>query len=78
MVCNMKPAMFGNPSMEVIKHSCIKVDVNFIGVIGRTVSGSSVKCSHMKQIQFVQFIRQIKFTIILQIVFFIIYFFISR
>lgn len=47
MVCNMKTAMFGSPTMEVIKHSCF-VDVSFI-VIGRKVSGASVEHSGMKK-----------------------------
>ncbi len=42
-------SVFGGPSMEDVKHSCIQVDVNFIR-IGRIDSGSSVECSHMKQI----------------------------
>lgn len=57
-VCNMKPVMFVSPSMEVIKHSCIQGDVNFIGVIGRMFSGSSVKCSHMKQIVLLSFLDE--------------------
>lgn len=47
MVCNMKTAMSGSPTTEVIKHSCL-VNVNFI-VIGRKDSGGSAGCSSMKK-----------------------------
>lgn len=45
-VCNVKAVAFGSPTMEVIKHRCVHVDVNVIVIVRMMRSYETDSC-HM-------------------------------